>query len=61
MGDSKADGLSATILQALSQGYDVEVRIRRRDDGKEGEIRIPIPWARKFGMSDSQIEELKLK
>lgn len=43
------EGLSALILEATSQGYDVTIRVKRRDDGKEGVLYIPTPWARRLG------------
>jgi hypothetical protein len=55
----QAEGIGAMILEATAQGYDIEIRIRRRNDGKEGRLIIPVPWARKFGMTDEQIDELQ--
>lgn len=52
------DGIAALILEALDQGFDVEIRMRRRDDGKEGVLKMPTPWARRIGMTEAQIEEM---
>lgn len=53
------DKLSALILEATSQGFDVTIRMTRRDDGRQGTVNLPTTWARRLGMSDAQIDEIK--
>lgn len=53
------DGLSALILEATEQGYDVSITMRLRDDGAVGRVMMPIPWARRLGMSNAQIDAAK--
>lgn len=53
------DGLSALILEATDQGYDVTITMRRRDDGRPGRCAMPTNWARRLGMSAAAIEAAK--
>ena len=46
------DALKALILKATAQGFDVEIRVRKRLDGKEGELKLPSSWVRREPTSD---------
>lgn len=43
------DGISALMLEATDQGYDVTITLRRRDDGKSGNVTMPNEWVRRLG------------
>ena len=49
------------ILEATERGYDVMISVRRREDGGQGTVRMPNEWARRLGMSDDQIDELRAR
>lgn len=42
--------IAQLIEEAVADGFDVTITIRRRDDGKEGVLKMPIPWARRMGL-----------
>jgi hypothetical protein len=53
--------LADLIIEATAAGYDVTIRMRQRDDGKEGTLDIPNHWARRLGMSDEEIERHRVE
>ena len=53
--------LQQLILEAIEQGYDVKITMRLRDDGKEGLLTVPIPWARRLGLDDAAITKLQME
>lgn len=55
------NGIAELIMEVTAAGYDVTISLRLRDDGKEGSVRMPNHWARRLGLSDDQIEELRNK
>ena len=48
------------IVDAIDQGYDVNIRVRPRDDGKPGVVSMPNDWARRLGLSDAEMEKMRL-
>ena len=44
------------ILEAIAAGYDVTIKTRQRDDGKEGSLTVPAGWARRAGVPEETIE-----
>lgn len=54
-------GIAALIIEAVNAGYDVTISMRLRDDGKEGTVRMPNDWARRLGLTDAQMDELRNK
>jgi hypothetical protein len=51
---TKTDGVAALILEATAQGFDVTIRIRRRDDDKDGELKLPSSWAERLGYEKTE-------
>ena len=47
------------ILEVTEKGYDVEIRLGRRDDGQPGRVTMPNDWARRLGLSDQEIDRLR--
>lgn len=48
----KTDGLTALILEATAAGFDVTIRLLKRDDGQEGKVSMPGHWARQLGYEE---------
>jgi hypothetical protein len=48
--------LERLIQEALDQGYDVTIRLRRRDDVGKGRVTMPNSWLRRIGMTDADID-----
>lgn len=38
--------ISELMSKALADGFDVEIKIRKRDDGLTGAVTMPTEWAR---------------
>jgi len=43
------DGISALMLEATDQGFDVTITMRRRADGAPGTVTMPNEWVRRLG------------
>lgn len=55
------DGLSALMLEATDQGYDVTITMRRRTDSKPGVVTMPNEWVRRLGGDPEAIRESRTK
>jgi predicted polyphosphate/ATP-dependent NAD kinase len=51
--------ISDLILETIAQGYDVTIKTRLREDGKEGVVTMPNEWVRRLGMSEAEMTTLR--